>query len=137
MKELISTFPAPEKATPEDIKLAILEWRGFKDQRLEANRKVRDLEKVENAIFGWLVEAFQRTAMDGLVVGGKVTGLTKGTVLTVTDKEALANHIKETKDIYLLEFRLSQSSVREHMEAGEVIPGVEEVETFGLYNRKA
>jgi hypothetical protein len=136
MKELISTFPLAERATPDDLKSAISQWRGLNQQRLEADRLSRQLKKDETLLYDWIIEALQKTGIDGLVVGDKITGLQKGSVLTVTDKEALVEYIRRTGNIFILQFRLSQSTVDEHLAEGEDIPGVAKVETFGLYNRK-
>lgn len=137
MKELISTLPQPQDASIQEIQSTILSWRGIKAQRLERARETKELQKEEDLVYSWILAAFERQGLDGMVVAGKSTGLQKASVLSVKDRAALTRYIKENGYLSLLEFRLSQKTAREMVEDGVEIPGLEEVEVFSLYNRQA
>jgi hypothetical protein len=108
----------------------------MKKLRLDTEKEAEKFKKLETLYSNWLISAFKDQGEDGIIVGNRIIGPTKGEVEAIENKHEFLEHIRRTGDVYLLECRVSQKAVREKKEAGEDIPGLKTVETFGLYNRK-
>lgn len=127
----------PAEASREEVESAILAWRGFREQRLEAEKVAGRLKANEDAFKSFVLEAFKQQKFEGMLIGGRTTGLSTKKVPTVADKEALMGYIRSTGELDLLQFRLSAAAVAERWENEVKVPGVEEIEIYDLFDRKA
>jgi hypothetical protein len=125
------------EATREQAEEIIKAWRDKRAVRLEANRIMEDLKKEEIAMASWLLEVFKQQKFEGMLVGGRITGLTEKEVAAVSDKEALINYIRNSGELDLLQFRLSTGAVDERKENGVQVPGTEYITVHELFDRKS
>lgn len=130
-------YTNPAEADRKTVEQAIRDWREARDARLELDRKAAKLKSVEDVLKSFLLEAFKQQKLEGMLIGGKVTGLTTKNIPIVEDKEKFLNYMRETGELDLLEFRLSAAAVRVRAEEGVEVPGIGEMETYDLFNRKA
>lgn len=125
------------EATREQTEQVIVAWREKRAARLEANRVTEALQKEETALSSWLLEVFKQQKFEGMLIGGRITGLSDKEVAAVSDKEALMKYIRETGELDLLQFRLSTGAVDERKEAGVDVPGTEYIKVHTLFDRNA
>lgn len=130
-------YTNPAEADRNTVEQAIKDWREARDARLEMDRKAAKLKSVEDGLKSFLLEAFKQQKLEGMLIGGKVTGLTTKRIPIVEDKEKFLNYIRETGELDLLQFRLSSEAVRVRAEEGVEVPGIGEMDTYDLFNRKA
>lgn len=127
----------PAEADRKTVEQAIKDWREARDARLELDRKAAKLKSVEDVLKSFLLEAFKQQKLEGMLIGGKVTGLTTKRIPIVEDKEKFLNYIRETGELDLLQFRLAPEAVRVRADEGVEVPGIGEMDTYDLFNRKA
>lgn len=127
----------PQDAPREDVEELIKGWRTFRDARLEAERKANKIKTTETALKSFLLECFKAQKLEGMIIAGRSTGLSTKTTPAVEDKEKLLAFIKETGALELLQFRLSNGAVEERWAAEQDVPGVQEIEVYDLFDRKA
>lgn len=128
---------APQDAHRQLVEDAIVEWRETRAQRLEAQRIVDAMQKEESGLKAWLIAVFQAQAFEGMVINQRITGLSTREVHTTVDKEALLDYIYENQAIDLLQFRLSETAIVAREAEGVEVPGLDIVEAFDLFDRKA
>lgn len=126
----------PEEATREPLEELIKWWRAKREERLAAEKMAAQIKKDEDAFKSFILEAFKKQKFEGMIIDGRTTGLTTKSVATVCDKEALVQHIISTKQLDLLQFRLSTGAVDERKEAGVSVPGTEYIDVYDLFDRK-
>lgn len=124
---------APRKVLEE----AIVAWRDKRAERLEIERRAKAVQETETALKSWIMEVMREQELEGSLIGGRITGLTTTPVATVSDKEALLNHIRETGELELLQFQLLRSAVDERRDNGVKVPGVEYIDVYNLTDKKA
>jgi hypothetical protein len=128
---------APSEAARVQVQDAIIQWRDKRAQRLEAQRIVDAMQKEESALKSWLIAVFQAQAFEGMVINQRITGLSTREVHTTVDKTALVDYIYDNQAIDLLQFRLSETAIVAREAEGLEIPGLEIVEAYDLFDRKA
>ena len=133
----IITSATPDEAEREVVEKAIVMWRERRAERLEAERQARVLKNDEDKLKSFLIEAFKQQKLEGMIIDGRSTGLSTKTQPSVADKEALLAYIKETGQLDLLQFRLATGAVQERWNNEVEVPGVEEIELYDLFDRKA
>ena len=125
------------EATRQEIEAAVMQWRATRAERLAAE-KVADKIRVEEVkLKEFVVAAMMSQAYEGTVIDNRLTYVRVSQVPVAVDRLQFGNYILETKDLSLLQFRPAVGAIREHMAAGETIPGIEFVDTFDLGDRKA
>lgn len=130
-------FTDPASASREEVEKAIVEWRSYREQRLEADRAARRVKDCEDAFKSFILEAFKQQNLEGMLIDGRLTGLTTRSVPTVSDKEKLIEHIKNTGELDLLQFRLSAPAVEARTENGASVPGTDYIDVYDVFDRKA
>lgn len=130
-------FNDPAHAPREEVEKAIVEWRSYREQRLEAERAARRVKDCEDAFKSFILEAFKEQNLEGMLIDGRLTGLTTRSVPTVCDKEKLVEYIKQTGELDLLQFRLAPQAVDERHENGVEVPGTEYIDIYDVFDRKA
>ena len=133
----IITSATPDEAEREVVEKAIVMWRELRTERLEAERQARVLKNDEDKLKSFLIEAFKQQKLEGMIIEGRSTGLSTKTQPSVADKEAFLAYIKETGQLDLLQFRLATGAVQERWNNEVEVPGVEEIELYDLFDRKA
>ena len=101
-------------------------------QRLSLDKDVAALKEQEETLKDAIISKFREGSMTAC---GATNGLVKMTKLVepvATDWPALWEHIRETGRFELLHKRVANLAVKEHWEAGEVIPGVGQQEVYKL-----
>jgi len=101
-------------------------------QRLVLDKDVAALKEQEETLKDAIISKFREGSMTAC---GATNGLVKMTKLVepvATDWPALWEHIRETGRFELLHKRVANLAVKEHWEAGEVIPGVGQQEVYKL-----
>ena len=129
------TIPVLE-ATREQAQEMITLWRAQRAKRLEENRIMEDSKKKEQAMYSWLLEVFKQQKYEGMMIGGRVTGLADKEIPYVEDKEAFLKYMKETGELDLLEFRMAKGAVEERFANGVEVPGVAHMTVYDLFDRK-
>lgn len=129
------TFPEPEKASRKDVEKAILKWRELREDRLAADKVAAKLKAAEDLYKSFMLEAFKQQKLEGMLIGGRMTGLASKPVATVADKEKFLEYVKSTGDLDLLQFRLSTKAVDERTENEVKVPGIEYIDVYDVFDR--
>lgn len=124
------------QATREQTEAVIVAWRKQRAKRLEENRIMEASKKVELALSSWLLEVFKQQKFEGMLIKGRITGLSESEVPIVEDKEAFMAHIKATGELELLQFRLGVGAVNERTEQGVKVPGIAFIKVHDLFDNK-
>lgn len=123
-------------ATREQVEDVIVRWRSQRDARLDAEKVAARFKEDEDSMKSWLLDVFDKQRYEGMVIGGKITGIAYREVPVVADRLELESYILSTGDLTLLQFSISTTAVNEHLDNGETIPGIELREVRQLYDRK-
>jgi hypothetical protein len=127
----------PKEADRILMQDTIQQWRSTRAQRLEMDKQAKLMKRRELEIKSWLIEAFKEQLYEGIMIDQRITGLSKKEISIVEDRAAFINYIYENEAIDLLQFRISESAIKERQENGEDVPGVSESEVYDLFDRKA
>jgi hypothetical protein len=136
---MVSKFTATDPMTAERplVEEAIQQWRGLSKERLKTEHEAAAIKERETALKLWLVDVFKGQKFEGMLIDGRITGCTSREVHTVTDRIALIDYIYDNRALDILQFRITDDAIFTREEEGEVIPGVEKMEVYGLFDRKA
>src|SRR5690606_29836697 len=115
---------------------AIVRWRETNFDRLEVERSAKAIKKVEDQLKSFLLEVFKEQKLEGMIIGGRSTGLSTKKGLVVSDKEAFLAYVKQELALDLLQFRMAEGAVKERMAEGIQVPGTEEAEFYDLFDRR-
>lgn len=126
----------PKGATREQIEQVVQAWRLRRAARLAAEKEAAKIKEGEDVLKSWLIDAFRLQLMEGVIIDGKITGLSVRDTPVIANRDKLEQFIFDTGDLSLLQFQLSVTAVNEHLSNGEEIPGVELMEYYQLYDRK-
>lgn len=118
------------------VEKVIQMWRSKRAARLEANRVMEKLKEEETMYASWLQEVFRQQKLEGMLIDGRITGLTPSDTPVVSDKEAFQKYILENNALDLLQFRLSVAAVNERKENGVKVPGTEYIPIYSLFDKK-
>jgi hypothetical protein len=129
--------PTPSEATRSEIEQAVTEWRAVRAERLAAEKVADAIKQRETQLKEFFVQAMLSQKYEGVVINERQTYVRTTEVPFAADRLAFEAYILETKDLSLLQFRPAVGAIREHMLAGETIPGIELVETYDLGDKKA
>lgn len=135
-KDIVTTVQVLE-ATREQTEQVITAWRAQRAKRLEENRIMEASKKLEESMSSWLLEVFRQQKFEGMLIGGRITGLSEKKVPIVEDKEAFMTHIKATGELELLQFRLGTGAVEERTKNGIKVPGIAYIDVHELFDRKS
>lgn len=130
------TFGDPKEASRSDVEQAIMAWRGYRQQRLVVESEAKRIKEREDFYKSYVLEAFKQQKFEGMIIGGRITGLSTRSVPAVEDKEALVAHILETGQLDLLQFKISTEAVKARWQEDLEVPGVGETEVYDLYDRQ-
>lgn len=128
---------SPNEATRQEIEQAVTEWRAVRAERLAAEKVADAIKQQETRLKDFIVASMLAQRYEGIIIGERQTYVRTTEVPFAADRLAFENHILETKDLSLLQFRPAVGAIREHLLAGETIPGIELVETYDLGDKKA
>ncbi len=93
--------------------------------RLEKQKATDELAAEEERIRKHLFQTFEKNALESASGVTATASITRTTVPTVKDWDALSTYIRENNAFDLFERRLSTAAYRERLEAGVVVPGTE------------
>lgn len=130
-----SAWIDPAKADRKEVEKAILKWRDLREQRLAAEKVAKRLKDQEDQYKSFMLEAFRQQKLEGMLIGGRMTGLTTNQIPTVADHEKFKEHILATGHLELLQFRLAVGAINERTENGVDVPGIEYVDTYDVFDR--
>lgn len=115
----------------------VAQWRATRAARLLKDKEAAALKEEETILKTELIGIFRSGSTgDGLVVEGRVTGLTTKEQPIVGDKDKVVNYILDNKDLSILQFRLATTAIAELKEGGVDVPGIEYIESYDLFDRK-
>jgi len=135
---LVQTAKVPVAEAPRDMyEKVITQWREMRAKRLELERLAKSAQHAETAFKSYAIEVFRAQKLEGVMIGGRITGLNTRPVATVSNKEELIKFIRETGDLALLQFRLATGTVDEYKGDGKEVPGVEYIDVYDLTDKKA
>lgn len=134
---MTTALPNPAEATRDEINASVVEWRDQREKRLAAEKVAAKLKEREDELKNFLISAMTTQAYEGVVIGGRGTGVRTSEVPVCDDRAAFDQYVLETKDLSLLQFRLAAGAIAERIEAGITIPGIAYVDKYDLYDRKA
>lgn len=127
----------PETAPREVVEECIVKWRDMREKRLEADREAAKLKKEEDFLKSFVLEAFRQQKFEGMLIGSRITGLSTKSVPVVEDKAAFMEYIRQTGELDLLQFRISNPAIEAREEDGQEIPGIGRMDIYDLFDRKA
>lgn len=133
---LIEEVPVAE-AHRDLYEQVMMRWREMRAKRLELNRLMNEAQAVETSLKSYAIEVCRAQKLEGVLIGGRITGLTTRNVATVSDKEQLIKFIRDTGDISLLQFRLATGTVDEYKANDKKVPGTEYIDVYDLSDKKA
>jgi hypothetical protein len=133
----IETMIDPMTATRQDIEGWILEWRAKRDERLAADKVAATLKSDETKLRELIISSMLAQKYEGTVVGGRMTRTVMKLKPVVDDRAAFTQYIYDNHALDLLQFRISTGAIKDRKEAGEVIPGLGEMEEYELSDTKA
>lgn len=142
MNEITELLDQVATVTPAEAKRDLYEriitkWRAMRAKRLELERLAKEAQQAETAFKSYAIEVCRAQKLEGVLIDGRITGLNKKSVATVSNKEELIKFIRETGDISLLQFRLATGTVDEYKENDKDVPGTEYIDVYDLSDRKA
>lgn len=127
----------PAEAERGEIETVIQQWRHQRELRLGLQKTVDALHKDEQEMKSWLLEVFKSQKFEGMIIDQRVTGLVTREVHSVTDRAELTQYILDNAALELLQFRLAEGAIVEREADEGPIPGLELVEVYDLFDRKA
>lgn len=126
----------PAEATREEVEQAIVAWRAKRDERLAQDKIAAKLKKEEEQFKSFILESFKQQKFEGMLIDGRTTGLTSKKIPSVCDKEKLVAYIRQTGELDLLQFRISNPAIEERTANEVEVPGIEYVDYYDLFDRK-
>ena len=130
-------FPDPMEASRADVTDSVKAWRELRAKRLEVEKEAEKIKQQELAHKNFVIAAMLGQKYEGIVEGGRVTGVNTKEVPTCADREAFDKFVLSTGSLDLLQFRLATGAINARFEAGIEVPGIEFIDTYDLYDRKA
>ena len=130
-------FPDPQEATRDDVTQSVIKWRELRAKRLEVEKEAEKIKQQELAHKNFVIASMLAQRYEGIVEGGRVTGVNTKEVPTCADRAAFDKFVLETGSLDLLQFRLSTGAINDRFEKGIEVPGIEFIDTYDLYDRKA
>lgn len=126
------------KIALEDLPATIRKWRECKEKRLEFDRQSALIKKEETLYKGQIIEALRARgeSTEGLVIDDYVTGVAPGTSFRINDWQKLWKYVVDNNAPDIFSLSLSSQGVKSRSTDLEQM-GVEIVDTYSLYNRKA
>lgn len=128
---------APEEAPRELIEECIVEWRLRKEKRLATQKILDEMEKEEKAIKQFVIDAMLAQRYEGTVVNARLTTVTTKQIHIAEDRALVQQFIRDNDAFELLQFKLSETAIREYEAAGTVIPGLGVMDKYDLSDKKA
>lgn len=94
-----------------------------RERRLALQKVVDELQAQETALNEWFIENLSKSEATG--VAGKLARVQLGSKMIpqVEDWEVFYAHVKKTGEFELLQRRLSETAIKERLEAGKPVPG--------------
>jgi hypothetical protein len=138
MMEQVDAFPVqPIDAPRAMLEEITLKWRDARAKRLDAQKVVDELERQEKEYKEYLVSAFLEQKFEGFVVGNRITTVTSKDIHIAEDRAAVEAWVLDNKALEVLQFRLSETAIKEREANGIVIPGIGIMKKFDLSDKKA
>jgi len=106
------------------------EYYEVRQKRLEADRAAARLKAEEVELKAFLLDKFREEHLSALGGTKAIITLTSKVKPNVVDWDLLYAHILETKNFAFLHKRVTEETVREQWDDGQVVPGVTTVELF-------
>ena len=119
---------------PKTIGAAIDLLYTLRSTRLEAQRAVDAMENKESALRGHIMANFQKSDLNGGKGKLATASIMTSSQAEIVDFPQYVGWVVKNKDYSCLQKRVGITSVREHWDNGEQIPGIEmkTVETLSL-----
>lgn len=133
----MSNFPIPENATRDDIEKATLIWRSLREERLAQEKIAAKIKEQEDETKQFLIASMLGQKMEGVLIDGRQTGVKTTEISIVIDKHAFSEYVLDSRSLELLQFRISESAIKELEDEGEVVPGIGKLDKFDLFDRKS
>lgn len=112
--------------SPETMGAMIAQLVEIRDRRREIAAEDSTLVEQWDALKKVVLQRMEEEGSNqiGSKEAGATVTLTESIVPQVDDREAAEAYIRETGDLYLLQFRIATGAFRELCEAGKEVPGV-------------
>lgn len=127
----------PMEADRKTLEEAVSTWREVREKRLELQRLTDSMQSFETGFKSWIIEVLRQQEHEGIVRDSRITALSEKDQAVVEDKEAFLNHIKETGELDLLQFRLATGAVDARKKEGIFVPGTSYIKVYDLSDKKA
>ena len=108
-----------------------------RDARLALEKQANQAKSIETNMRKWLIDAMVAQEYEGVVIDGKITGVSFKEVPDVVDKEEYLDYVRTTGELDLLQFRPAVGAIKLRLEDGIEVPGIAIKEVPDLFNRKA
>jgi hypothetical protein len=103
-----------------------------RSQRLALDKEAASMKEMEESLSKFIVEKYKEQGINVLGASNGSVKMTKYEEPMCNDWPALWEHIAETEQWELLHKRVTVTAVKEHVEAGETIPGIIFVDKYKL-----
>lgn len=133
----MSDLPDPKEATRQEVTEAVRQWRELRAERLAIEKQAEKVKEKELKLKNFLILSMNSQAYEGIVEGGRITGVRTTEVPTCNDRAALDKFILETGSLDILQFRLSSTAIKDRADKGVEVPGIEYIDVYDLFDRKA
>jgi hypothetical protein len=128
---------APEEATRSQLEEAVTQWRNTREVRLAVEKEAALLKKEEDEIKNFIIAVSRAQKYEAVVIGGRMTSVTTKEQAICEDRPAFCKYILDNDALDLLQFRVSESAIKERVEAGIEVPGIGYIDVYQLSDKKA
>jgi hypothetical protein len=122
----------PTKPFPKTLGACVDALYKMREKRLLAQRKVDASKEEETALRDHVLQAFGKDDVEGAKGSLAMCSITRNTVADVNDWDALYEYIYKEKAFDMIQRRVNDSSYRDRLEQGVVVPGVQPFVVIGL-----
>lgn len=131
------TLPAIEECTRPQLEQVVRDWRVSREARLAKEKEAAMLAKTEVALKDYIIAVSRAQQYEAVVTGGRMTSVTAKAQAICEDRVQFTKYVLDTEQLDLLQFRISESAIKERAEAGVVVPGIGYIDVYNLSDKKA
>lgn len=126
-----------DTAERKDVQKMVAAWRTQKAYRMALDKLANQAKSIEVLAQKWLVGVMYSQEWEGIVIDGRITGVSTKDVPDVIDKEEFLDYIRETGELDLLQFRPAVGAINQRLSEEVEVPGIAIKEVPTLFDRKA
>jgi hypothetical protein len=122
---------------PKSIGASIDLLYTLRSTRIEKEKVIEEEKKLESALKEHIMANFAKSELDGAKGQLATASIKRSTQAEIVDWELYIKWMVKKKDYACVQKRVGITALREHWDNGEVVPGVEQIQTEELSLTKA